>query len=77
MPGARRLWMKPFWCPGRLRPVASGEVERIRREAREASHRDAVLEGLRARRFTPQETLKQGCDLIDFALRVKEQYGEG
>lgn len=41
-------------------------VERLREEAREA-----VLEGIRARRSTPQETLKQGAGLIDFALDVE------
>ena len=46
-------------------------IERI--EARR--HKDLVNEALRARNFTPAETLAMGFDLIKFALKFSEAAG--
>jgi len=35
-------------------------------------HKDLMDEALRARNFTPSETLAMGLDLIDFALKLRE-----
>jgi len=38
-------------------------------------HKDLVDEALRARNFTPAETLAMGFDLINFALKFSEATG--
>ncbi len=42
----------------------------IRKKAKETSERELIHEAIRARNFSGADTLRQGMNLIDFALRV-------
>ena len=44
----------------------------FRRKAREAWVREWKMEAIRARRFTGEETFKQGLDLIKLAIQIHE-----
>ncbi len=44
----------------------------IRKKMRENTEKDLIREALRARRFSGPDTLSQGMNLIDFALRVRK-----
>jgi len=43
----------------------------FRRRVRETRRREWIREAVRAREYTCEETLKQGVDLINFALRFR------
>lgn len=44
----------------------------IRKKMKETTEKDLIREALRARRFSGSDTLSQGMNLIDFALRVRK-----
>ncbi len=46
------------------------DIKEIRRQAKETSEKELILEAIMARKFSGSETLRQGMNLIDFALRV-------
>ncbi len=47
-------------------------IEEIRRKVRETTEKELIREALRARNFSGADTLRQGMNLIDFALRVRK-----
>ncbi len=48
------------------------KTEELRRKVREATEKDLIREAIRARSFSGADTLRQGMNLIDFALRVNK-----
>lgn len=46
------------------------DIKEIRRKTKETSEKELIREAIRARNFSGAETLRQGMNLIDFALRV-------
>ncbi len=46
------------------------DLKNIRKKAKESSEKELIREAIRARNFSGVDTLRQGMDLIDFALRV-------
>ncbi len=48
------------------------KIQELRRKARETKEKELIREALRARSFSGVETLHQGMNLIDFALRIKK-----
>ncbi len=47
-------------------------IEELRRKVRETTEKELIREAIRARGFSGVETLRQGMNLIDFALRAKK-----
>lgn len=52
------------------------ETEELRKRIRETNEKELIREALRARKFSGISTLRQGMDLIDFALRIKRAQHE-
>ncbi|HLB72019.1 MAG: hypothetical protein OIN88_16645 [Candidatus Methanoperedens sp.] len=50
----------------------SMNLKEIRRKTEETSEKELILEAIRARRFSGVDTLRQGMNLIDFALHVNK-----
>lgn len=48
------------------------DLKEIRKKAREISEKELIREAIRARNFSGADTLRQGMNLIDFALRVNK-----
>ncbi len=48
------------------------DIEYLRKKVRETTEKELIRDALRARNFSGFDTLLQGMDLIDFALRVKK-----
>ncbi len=48
------------------------DLEYLRKKVRETTEKELIREAIRARNFSGLDTLLQGMDLIDFALRVKK-----
>ncbi len=48
------------------------DLMEIRKKANETSERELIREAIRARNFSGADTLRQGMNLIDFALRVNK-----
>ncbi|VVB86450.1 Uncharacterised protein [uncultured archaeon] len=46
------------------------DLKEIRKKAKESSEKELIREAIRARNFSGADTLRQGMNLIDFALRV-------
>ncbi len=51
-------------------------IEELRRKVREITEQELIRESIRARDFSGVETLRQGMNLIDFALRAKKVFHE-
>lgn len=47
-------------------------LEEIRKKVKDITEKDLIRDALRARKFSGAETLRQGMNLIDFALRVNK-----
>lgn len=47
------------------------ELKEFRKKVKETTEKELIREALRARRFSGADTLRQGMNLIDFALRVR------
>jgi hypothetical protein len=47
-------------------------LKEIRRKVKETSEKELIREAIRARKFSGADTLRQGMDLIDFALKVNK-----
>ena len=52
------------------------EKEELRKKVRKTTEEEIIRDAMRARKFSGAETLAQGIDLIDFALRVKKMRDE-
>lgn len=52
------------------------EKEEFRKNVRENTEKEIIRDALRARKFSGAQTLAQGIDLIDFALKVKKMRDE-
>lgn len=52
------------------------KIEEIRKNIRETNEKELIREALRARTFSGISTMRQGMDLIDFALRIKRTQHE-
>ncbi|MCZ7357348.1 MAG: hypothetical protein O8C66_09875 [Candidatus Methanoperedens sp.] len=52
------------------------DLEELRKKVRETTEKELVRDAFRARKFSGLATLRQGMDLIDFALRVKKAQHE-
>ncbi len=48
------------------------KIDELRRKVKETSEKDLIREAIRARDFSGADTLRQGMNLIDFALRVNK-----
>jgi len=48
------------------------KIEEVRKKVRITTEKELIKEAERARSFTGVETLRQGMNLIDFALRMKK-----
>ena len=48
------------------------DLKEIRKKAKEISEKELIREAIRARKFSGADTLLQGMNLIDFALRVRK-----
>lgn len=48
------------------------KIDELRRKVRETTEKDLIREAIRARSFSGGDTLRQGMNLIDFALRVNK-----
>jgi len=48
------------------------DLKEIRKKAKEISEKEFIREAIRARKFSGDDTLRQGMNLIDFALRVRK-----
>ncbi len=50
----------------------SMNLKEIRRKTKETSEKELIREAIRARKFSGADTLRQGMNLIDFALKVNK-----
>jgi len=48
------------------------DLKDIRKKAKEISDKELIREAIRAGKFSGNDTLRQGMNLIDFALRVRK-----
>lgn len=48
------------------------DLKEIRRKIKEISEKELIMEAIRARKFSGFDSLRQGMNLIDFALRVNK-----
>lgn len=46
-------------------------AEELRKKVRDTTEKELIRDALRARRFSGIETLLEGMDLINFALKVR------
>ncbi len=49
------------------------DLKAIRKKVKETSENELIREALRARGFSGADTLRQGMNLIDFALRMNKR----
>lgn len=47
-------------------------LKEIRRKTEEINEKELIREAIRARKFSGTDTLRQGMNLIDFALKVNK-----
>jgi len=47
-------------------------LEEIRKKVKDITEKDLIRDAIRARKFSGAQTLRQGMNLIDFALRVNK-----
>jgi hypothetical protein len=52
------------------------DIDELKRKMREPRTKDIIRAAVRARNFSGEETLRQGMELIDFAIRIKRKYDE-
>lgn len=52
------------------------EKEELRKKVRKTTEEEIIRDAMRARKFSGAETLAQGIDLIDFALRIRKMRDE-
>ncbi len=52
------------------------EKEELRKKVRKTTEDEIIRDAMRARKFSGAETLAQGIDLIDFALRIRKMRDE-
>ena len=52
----------------------SMNMKEIRRKVKEISEKELIMEAIRARKFSGFDSLRQGMNLIDFALRVNRDH---
>ncbi len=52
------------------------EKEELRKKVRKTTEEEIIRDALRARKFSGAQTLAQGIDLIDFALRIRKIHDE-
>jgi hypothetical protein len=50
------------------------DIKEIRRKVKETSEKELIIEAIRARKFSGFDSLRQGMNLIDFALRVNKDH---
>jgi len=48
------------------------KIDELRKKVRETTEKELIREAQRARSFSGEDTLRQGMNLIDFALKVKK-----
>ena len=48
------------------------DLEELRKKVRETTEKELLRDAIRARNFFGISTLRQGMELIDFALRVRK-----
>ncbi len=48
------------------------KIDELRRKVKETTEKELIREALRARSFSGADTLRQGMNLIDFALRMNK-----
>lgn len=53
------------------------KIDELRRNVRETTEKELIREALRARSFSGADTLRQGMNLIDFAIWIKKDDGRG
>ncbi|MDP3105543.1 MAG: hypothetical protein Q8M95_13165 [Candidatus Methanoperedens sp.] len=46
------------------------KIELLRKKVREITYEELIKDAIRARKFTGLSTLRQGMELIDFALKA-------
>jgi len=47
-------------------------LETLRKKVRETTEKELIKDAIRARKFTGLFTLRQGMELIDFALKARK-----
>ncbi|TRZ90945.1 MAG: hypothetical protein D4R88_02725 [Methanosarcinales archaeon] len=47
-------------------------LETLRKKVRETTEKELIKDAIRARKFTGLSTLRQGMELIDFALKARK-----
>ena len=52
----------------------SMNMKEIRRKVKDISEKELIMEAIRARKFSGFDSLRQGMNLIDFALRVNKDH---
>jgi len=50
------------------------DMKETRRKVKEISEKELIREAIRARKFSGFDSLRQGMNLIDFALRVNRDH---
>jgi len=50
------------------------DIKEIRRNVKETSEKELIMESIRARKFSGFDSLRQGMNLIDFALRANTNH---
>ena len=50
------------------------DIKEIRRNVKETSEKELIMEAIRARKFSGFDSLRQGMKLIDFALRINKDH---
>jgi hypothetical protein len=50
------------------------DIKEIRRKVKETSEKELIMEAIRARKFSGFDSLRQGMNLIDFALRINKDH---
>jgi len=48
------------------------KIESLRKKVQETTTKDLIKDAIRARKFTGLSTLRQGMELIDFALKARK-----
>jgi hypothetical protein len=54
--------------------AAAVDMKETRRKVKEISEKELIREAIRARKFSGFDSLRQGMNLIDFALRVNRDH---
>ncbi len=48
------------------------QLQKLRQEAKETTEKEWIRDAVRARKFSGEETLDQGIDLINFVLKANK-----